>query len=239
MNYAAWFSGELEKLQDCLGYRFSDVGKLENALVHSSFAYEKGKTVHNERMEFLGDAVLELGVSRFLYESFPSFDEGRLTRSRAAIVCGKSLAEWGREIGLSELLRTGKGLETEQVRQGSLCSDAVEALLGAVFLDGGYFPAMAVIGRYLAFHLSRHSISGAENDPKSALQMLAHGKGLSSPVYEVLSVSGQPHTPLFSVRVMIGNEEAGSGDGRNRKAAEFAAARNAIFLLNREGSEPK
>ena len=115
MNYAAWFSGELEKLQDCLGYRFSDVGKLENALVHSSFAYEKGKTVHNERMEFLGDAVLELGVSHFLFSSFPLFSEGALTLSRAAIVCGKSLAEWGREIGLDEVLRTGNGLEPGKI----------------------------------------------------------------------------------------------------------------------------
>ena len=234
MNYAAWFSGELEKLQDRLGYFFSDAGKLKNALVHSSFAYEKGKKEHNERMEYLGDAVLELGVSRFLYDSFPSFDEGMLTRSRAAIVCGKSLAEWGRALGLSELLRTGKGLETEQVRHSSLCSDAVEALLGAVFLDGGYSRAMDVVGRYLAFHLSRHTVGGKENDPKSALQMLAHEKGMPPPVYEILSVSGQAHNPLFSVRVLIGCEEAGAGDGESRKAAEFAAARNAVFFLNRE-----
>lgn len=239
MNYAVWFSGELEKLQDRLGYCFSDAGKLENALVHSSYAYEKGKSDHNERMEYLGDAVLELGVSRFLYDSFPSFDEGRLTRSRAAIVCGKSLAEWGRELGLSELLRTGRGLETEQVRHGSLCSDAVEALLGAVFLDGGFSRAMDVVNRYLAFHFSRHPIDGEENDPKSALQMLAHEKGMPSPVYEILSVSGPAHSPVFSVRVLVGSEEAGAGEGESRKSAEFAAARNAVFLLNREASETK
>ncbi|MBL3538601.1 ribonuclease III [Aminivibrio sp.] len=239
MNYAVWFSAELEKLQDRIGYHFSDVGKLENALVHSSYAYEKGKLEHNERMEYLGDAVLELGVSRFLYDSFPSFDEGRLTRSRAALVCGKSLAEWGRELGLSELLRTGKGLETEQVRHGSLCSDAVEALVGAVFLDGGYSRAMDLVVRYIAFHLSRHPIDGDETDPKSALQMLAHEKGMPSPVYEVLSVSGSAHSPIFSVRVLIGSKESGAGDGESRKAAEFAAARNAFFLLNREELEPE
>ena len=182
-------------------------------------------------MEFLGDAVLELGVSRFLFDSFPSFAEGSLTRARASIVQGASLVEWGLELGLGRLLRTGNSLEAEIATHQSLCADGVEAILGAVFLDGDISPAMAVIKRYLSFHLSRHPIDKGERDPKSALQILAHSRGMPSPIYETLEVSGRAHSPRFLVRVLLGNEEGGRGEGKSKKAAEFAAAEEAFAYL--------
>lgn len=234
MNFDSWFKGRLEKLQERLGYRFKDQSKLKTALVHSSHAHEKGLREHNERMEFLGDAALELGVSRFLYEEYPDFDEGALTRSRAAIVCGKSLAEWGVELGLPDLLRTGNSLEQDDGRRLSLCSDAVEAVLGAVFLDGGLSSLMEVVEKFLTFHTSRNPVREGERDSKSSLQMTVHEKGLPDPVYEVISVTGPPHSPRFSVRVMIGAGEGGRGEGDSKKAAEFDAAEEALSMLTGE-----
>ncbi|MGI6784248.1 MAG: ribonuclease III [Aminivibrio sp.] len=239
MDYDAWFRGELEKLQQRLGYRFKNPSLLNSALVHSSYANEKGLTGHNERMEFLGDAALELGVSRFLYEEFPDFDEGALTRARAALVCGKSLAEWGTELGLPKLLRTGNSLEQDDGCRPSLCADAAEALFGAVFLDGGYYPLMEVIKTYFMFHSTRKPIGGGATDPKSSLQMAAHEKGLPCPVYEIISASGPAHCPWFSVRVTIGGAEAGKGEGTGKKAAEFAAAEDALLNFLQETTKEK
>lgn len=231
MDYETWYAGELEELQKRLGYRFNDVKKLKTALVHSSFANEKGAKDHNERMEFLGDAVLELGVSHFLFDSFPHFTEGGLTRARASIVRGVSLAEWGLELGLGRLLRTGNSLESDLTLHESLCADGVEAILGAVFLDGGFSSAMTVIEGYLSFHLSRHPVDKGERDPKSALQILAHSRDMAPPLYETLEVSGPPHSPWFLVRVLLGEKEEGRGEGKSKKAAEFAAAEEAFCSL--------
>lgn len=236
MDCESWFLGELQKLQERLGYRFEDLSRLKTALVHSSYANEKGAGGHNERMEFLGDAALELGVSHYLYEKHPDFDEGALSRARAGLVCGKSLAEWAVDLGLWKLLRTGNGLDHDGGGRSSLCSDAAEALFGAVFLDGGLPPLMKLIESYLAFHAARNPLKGREMDPKSSLQIAAHEKGLPSPSYEVLSVTGPSHSPRFTVKVMVGAEEGGMGEGESKKEAEFAAAEKTLSMVFPDGA---
>jgi len=235
MDYETWFSNELFRLQNRIDYFFSDNLILETALVHSSFAHEKGKKEHNERLEYLGDAVLELGVSRFLFSAFPQFDEGRLTRARSAIVCAASLSEWADHLGLCDLLRIGHGISRGEVRRTSLCSDAAEALFGAVFADGGFIASTGLIEKYLDFHFSLHPLEGQENDPKSSLQILAQERNLGIPVYEVISVSGPSHEPRFLVKVTIGGSVAGTGEGNSRKSAEFTAAGKAYAMLLEEG----
>ena len=235
MDYETWFANELFKLQNRIDYFFSDPLILETALVHSSFAHEKGKNEHNERLEFLGDAVLELGVSRFLFSVFPQFDEGRLTRARSAIVCAASLSEWADHLGLCDILRIGHGIGRGEVRRTSLCSDAAEALFGAVFADGGFTASTWLIEKYLDFHFSLHPVEGQENDPKSRLQILAQERNLGIPVYEVVSVSGPSHAPRFLVKVTIGGNVAGTGEGNSRKSAEFTAAGWAYSMLLEEG----
>lgn len=237
MNFDTWFRGELDRLQERLGYCFKDPAKLETALIHSSYAHEKGADDSNQRMEFLGDAALELGVSLFLYRKHPGFDEGDLTRARAAVVCGKSLAEWGEEMNLGRLLRTGHGLRRDQSAAVSLCTDAAEAVFGAVFLDGGFSALMEVIEKYLLFHRVRNPAGSQERDPKSRLQIAAQEKGLSLPVYEMLSVTGPSHSPRFCARVLVDGHEKGTGEGDTRKDAEFAAAEKALSLFGPETCE--
>lgn len=235
MEYEIWFSQELKKLQERISFFFSDISLLKTALIHSSYAYETGKNEHNERMEFLGDAVLQLTVSQFLFSSFPKYDEGKLTRLRATIVCARALSEWANDIGLCELLRTGKGMRLSDVQKSSVCSDTAEALFGAIFLDGGFQASLQVIQEYLRFHLARYPLSGEENDPKSSLQILSHEHGFGVPMYEILSIEGPSHSPRFLVQVKLGAFIAGQGKGVSRKSAEFNAAKEGVlFLMNRK-----
>jgi len=231
MNYETWYAFELDKLQDRIGYIFDDISFLRTALLHSSYLNEHGGREHNERMEFLGDSVLQLSVSCFLFISEKKLDEGALSRQRASLVCGASLGRWSEYICLPALLRTGKGVVRETFRS-SMYADAVEAVFGAVFLDGGYEAADAVIRGYLEFLL--RTTSQEPMDPKSSLQMLAQEKGLGIPSYEVLSVTGPSHEPLFSVRVLLGGASGGEGQGFSRKAAEFNAAKEALSYLSKE-----
>ena len=235
MNFEDWYNRKLEKLQESIGYFFSDLALLRTALLHSSFSYEHGVTSHNERLEFLGDSVLQLSASHLLFISEKQLDEGALSRKRAALVCGNSLRRWAEYIGIPTLLRTGKGMSGGAARS-SIYEDAVEALFGAVFLDGGFMAADRVILRYLDFltHISPPETA----DPKTVLQILAQEKGIGIPSYETLSVTGPSHLPLFHVRVLLGGIPAGEGTGTSKKAAEFNAAREGYDFFTKETATP-
>ena len=231
-EYETWFSSGLEKLQERIGYIFIRDFLLRSALVHSSFAHENGLKEHNERMEFLGDAVLQLGVSHFLFETRTEEDEGILSRCRASLVCGAALFRWARHVGIPPLLRMGKGLAHGSPHL-SLFADAAEAVFGAAFLDGGMDAADTVLRGYLDFQASQ-GVLGDFADPKSRLQSEAQQRGLGLPVYEILSLTGPSHAPVFEVLVKLGDAAAGHGTGNSRKRAEADAARKGLDSLMSE-----
>ena len=232
-EYKQWFSGELLKLQERVGYFFSDPLLLEKALTHSSYAYEHGLPISNERLEFLGDAVLQLSVSHSLFAEFQEWDEGRLSRRRASFVCGSALLAWGVALGVCPLLRRGKGMAGND-GSDSCCSDAAEALFGAIFLDGGYEGVCRIVPAYLAFQSARPVSAIEEDDPKSRLQRVCQELGIGLPAYETAAVDGPPHSPLFTVRIFLSGETAGEGTGPSRKSAEFAAAEAGLLFLSRK-----
>lgn len=232
-EYTRWFAGELLKLQERVGYFFTDPFLLEKALTHSSYAYEQGISLSNERLEFLGDAVLQLSVSQSLFVEFPDWDEGMLSRRRASLVCGSALLAWGRTMGICALLKKGKGMSRND-ESASSCADAAEALIGAIFLDGGYEGVFRTVSAYLSFQNSRIVFSEEEDDPKSRLQRASQEHGLGLPVYETVSVEGPSHAPLFTVRILLSGETAGEGKGQSRKSAEFAAAEMGLKFLPRK-----
>lgn len=224
----AWFTEKLDKLQQGVGYRFRDLRLLMTALTHSSYAYENGIPEDNERLEFLGDAVLQLVVSCYLYLLPDISDEGTLSQRRAFLVCEESLVSWARIIGLPPLLRRGRSVSQEEAC-GTMSADTAEALFGAVFLDGGYDAASALIEAYLRFQMQRAPL--ATQDPKSELQITVQQQGWDVPVYEVTRITDPPHAPVFDVRVLVADSPLGEGRGPSRKSAEFNAARKAMEYL--------
>ncbi|NLB84159.1 MAG: ribonuclease III, partial [Synergistaceae bacterium] len=200
-EYNRWFASELRKLQERVGYFFSDPFLLEKALTHSSYAYEHGISLSNERLEFLGDAALQLCVSHSLFSEFPQWDEGMLSQRRASLVCGSALLAWGQAMGVCVLLKKGKGMSRND-ESGSTCADAAEALIGAIFLDGGYEGVFRTISAYLSFQNFRSVFSEEEDDPKSRLQRASQEHGLGLPTYETVTVEGPSHAPLFTVRIL-------------------------------------
>ena len=232
-EYTLWFTGELRKLQERVGYFFTDPFLLEKALTHSSYAYEHGIALANERLEFLGDAVLQLCVSHSLFSEFPEWDEGALSQRRASLVCGSALLAWGQAMGVCVLLKKGKGMARND-ESGSICADAAEALIGAIFLDGGYEGVSRTISAYLSFQNSRLVFSEEEDDPKSRLQRACQEHRLGLPAYETVAVEGPSHAPFFTVRILLSGETAGEGTGQSRKSAEFAAAEKGLQFLSRK-----
>lgn len=211
-----------------LSYEFSDTELLQRALTHKSFAAR-----NNERLEFLGDAVLDLVISETLYGDHNSVDEGGLTRLRALLVRGATLTEMAREIGLDSVLQLGTG----EARSGghqrdSILADALESLFGAIFLDGGFQAAHDVIMKLYAERLENLPELDDLKDPKTRLQEALQADGLALPDYEVTREEGPPHARHFEVVCRIperGLETAGSG--RSRRVAEQEAAERALLLL--------
>lgn len=217
---------ELDALQDALGYHFDDEGLLDEALCHSSFSNEHGMSMSNERLEFLGDSVLGFAVARALFRTCPGATEGELTRKRAELVCGTSLARLATRLRVPELLLCGRSIRAGAV-PASLCEDAIEALFGAICLDGGIEAAASVVERLLLRELEAQSVT---IDPKSRLQMWLQARGLPLPRYELISVTGPSHAPSFDVRIRAqGVEHVASGS--SRKEAEHAAAGMALEAL--------
>lgn len=213
-------------LEDRLGHRFRDRKLLETALTHPSFGGDH-HVPHYQRLEFLGDAVLELAVSRYLYFELPEVDEGKLTRIRAALVREESLNRAARRIGLGEFIRLSVGEERSGGRQKpSILSDVMEAVLAAVYLDAGFDEAVRIIGMVLGEEL-RPEVLKDHLDAKSRLQELMQREG-RMPSYDYLSMEGPPHAPVFAYRVMDGEQELGRGSGTSKQNAQQAAARDAL-----------
>lgn len=223
----------LADLQNRLGYNFRDENLLRLALTHPSVAHESGvASEHNQRLEFLGDAVLGLILSRELYEKFPDSDEGPLTKSRAKLVNRKALAERGRSLGIGEHLLLSRGEEASSGRERvSALADAFEALLGAIFLDGGFDLAREFILREFANDFSALAeISGIEN-PKGELQELLQARSPKAPEYETVSATGPDHDRIFECIVQHDGVELARGTGKSKKAAESEAALAALKKL--------
>ena len=215
---------------DRLGHRFNDPALLELALTHRSWCAEHSGSSSNERLEFLGDAVLSLVVARRLYERFSDWAEGDLAKARASLVNAATLAEVGRSVGLGEQLRLGRGEEATGGRaKPSIVADAVEAVIGAVYLDGGIGAADDSVGRLLGGHLDAVANSPGHADFKTRLQELAARLGLCPPSYDV-TTSGPAHDRRFRAEVRAG-DEAGVGAGSTKKDAEQRAAEVAYTAL--------
>lgn len=214
-----------------LGYRFSNPALLDEALSHRSAS----KKINNERLEFLGDALLGLVVADALFKTVANVDEGALSRLRASLVRGTTLAEIAREIGLDTHLNLGHGeLRSGGAKRSSLLADALEAVLGAVFLDGGFDPAAQTALKLLGPRLVNLPDAESLKDPKTRLQEWLQGRGLALPDYEVAGVTGPDHAQKFAVSCMACGQST-TGSGRSRRAAEQAAAEAMLGLLT-EGS---
>ncbi|HZL44396.1 MAG TPA: ribonuclease III [Verrucomicrobiae bacterium] len=225
-----------QELQKELGYVFRDSSLLELALTHPSVAHEQGSpTETNQRLEFLGDAVLQLVLTRALYENFPDFEEGPLTKARAKLVNRRTLAEHGRELGLGRHLILSRGEETHGGRERpSALADVFEALLGAIFLDGGFDPAREfILRRFRGAFGGLGAIPILEN-PKGELQELLQSLSNDSPEYRVVSTSGPDHDRVFECTVHHGGAELARGVGKSKKAAESEAALAALTRLRQE-----
>lgn len=193
------------------------------AMTHPSYANEQGEAEHNQRLEFLGDAVLGFCAADLLYARYPEADEGTLTRMRARLVNAESLAEWARHNGVPAVLRLGRGAEAGGLRDSTnVLADAVEALIAAVYLGTGLPAAQELCERVVAARLGQ--FAGPEQDPKSALQERVQAKGLGTPLYEVVRADGPDHERWFEVAVRVGDSELARGRGRSKRAAEFQAA---------------
>jgi len=226
----------LTSLQDALAYSFSQVGLLETALTHSSSANERPTgTEHNERLEFLGDAVLELAVSEELYRMFPETAEGQLTRMRARLVNEPTLADLARELDIPSLLRLGRGEEMQGGRERpALLADALEAVFGAVFSDGGYGAAAACVRAVFASRWPREPVRPRAKDSKSRLQEETQFRFKARPVYALTSASGPEHEKVYTVELTLPDGRRIAAEGPSIKKAEHLAAEQALDLLARE-----
>lgn len=219
---------KLEKLQEVIGYQFKDPGLLTHALTHSSYANEKhwDKTRCNERLEFLGDAVLEVISSDFLFHTYESMPEGEMTKLRASLVCEPTLAYCADVIPLGDYLLLGKGEDlTGGRKRPSVVSDAMEAVIGAIYLDGGLANAKEFIHRFILNDIEHKQLF---YDSKTILQELVQEKGLQPIEYVLIGEEGPDHDKCFTVVVQVNGQVVGNGTGHTKKAAEQAAAYQAI-----------
>lgn len=221
----------LEELEKKTGYRFKDRHLLHQAMTHSSYSNERhwDKLECNERLEFLGDAVLELVSSDFLYHKYPDRKEGELTKLRASMVCEPSLAYCAKDLSLEKYLLLGKGEEATGGRnRPSIISDAMEALIGAIYLDGGFTSAKEFVHRFILNDIEDKQLFF---DSKTILQEIVQSEYKEGIRYEMIGESGPDHNKIFQYAVYIGEEKFGIGTGRTKKAAEQSAAYESILKL--------
>lgn len=226
-------SGDLQKFQEIIGYTFKNKALLKNALTHSSFANEKHwcYETNNERLEFLGDAVLELISSDFIFKANPRMVEGKMTKMRASLVCEMSLAASAREIHLGEYLYLGKGeRQTGGDKRDSILSDAFEAVIGAIYMDGGYEPVSRFVKKYVLTDIEKKQLF---HDSKTILQEIVQSKIHENTQiqYPILREEGPDHDKTFEVCCVINGIEYGKGCGHTKKGAEQKAAYETILLL--------
>ena len=222
--------GRLEKV---LGYEFGDRTKLTTAVTHRSYAHEQraAGVPHNERLEFLGDAVLDLVVGHLLMSQYPELREGQLSVTRAQVVSEEGLSAVARELGLGEWLLLGKGEDKSGGREKrSLLADAFEAVVAAIYMDGGFPAAWAFVERTLAERIQAVCLTGF-SDHKTRLQERAQALLKQTPVYEVVGELGPDHAKVFEVAAIINGQEWARACGTSKKGAEQAAAAAAHFQL--------
>ena len=225
---------ELESLEARLGVTFNDPSLLQQSLVHRSYVNENPETslADNERLEFLGDALLGLVVAEELYRRFPHLSEGQLTRMRSSLVRKESLARVSAALNLGDYLLLGRGEEASGGRQRPTnLSRVLEAVLGATLLDQGFAAAQGVVLRLFADALEHLSETRLVADPKSRLQELVQSKWQVTPVYHTVAEEGPDHSKLFTVEVMAGGDVLGRGVGRSKQSAEKEAAKAALRNL--------
>ena len=224
---------KIEKLEQIIGYSFKDKLLVKRALTHTSFSNEQkiNKNGDYERLEFLGDAVLELLSSEYIYLTNASMGEGTMTKLRAAIVCEPSLAQCANAFGLSEFIFLGKGESAMGGRKrDSIVSDVLEALIGALYLDGGMEEAKKFVHKYILIDIENKQVM---YDAKSSLQELVQKNKAGQIKYILLSESGPEHDKEFQCAVEIDGKRMGIGIGRNKKEAEQKAAAEALFDLKK------
>ena len=225
----------LENLEERISYHFKKRDLLVQAMTHSSFTNEqkKEKTPNYERLEFLGDAVLELVSSEYLFETMGNVAEGVLTKKRASMVCEPSLAFCAKDLELGKYMRLGKGEEATGGRtRESIIADGMEAVIGAIYLDGGMEEAKKFIYRFILNDLENKQLF---YDSKSNLHELVQANFKADIVYELAGENGPEHNKSFTVKVYLGKEVVGEGNGKTKKAAEQQAAYQALLRLREQG----
>ncbi len=222
----------MKALQENLKYTFKNEKLLINALTHSSYANETRDGISsNERLEFLGDSVLSIIVSEFIYKKFKNLPEGELTKLRASLVCEKSLCGFSRELKIGEYLRLGKGEEKSGGRErDSILADAFEAVLAAIYLDGGFENAKNHVMRFVTNEL-QHTDEEQFKDYKTALQEIIQRNPEETVSYILTGESGPDHDKVFEVEVRLNSNTIGKGVGKNKKQAEQSAAKEALTLM--------
>jgi ribonuclease-3 len=229
-------------LEATLGVTFPDRALALAALTHKSWVNEHREegTAHNERLEFLGDAVVDLAVSQRLMERFPEAREGELSKMRAAVVDERGLSEMARALGVGSLLRLGRGEEQTGGREkASLLCDAMEAVIAVLFLSGGLPAVLALVDRFLGEAFDRAVAGTLDRDYKTQLQELAYGRLKALPAYRVLEERGPDHAKVFVVEVTVGQELVERAEGRSKKDAEQAAALRCLQLLQARVAPPE
>lgn len=237
-----FYSENTERLESALGYAFRDKDLLTEALTHKSFHHENPEKSgpHNERLEFLGDSVLGLTIVEFLFNCKPELTESAMSKIKSYIVKGSILSEIASNISLGKFLRLGRGEEeTGGRRKKSILADAFEAVLGAVYIDGGYDIARGTILMLLKEKIESAVSSGQYHDYKTDLQEKSQMLFGELPEYRVISQTGQEHRKVFAIDVFITGQKFGSGTGRNKKEAQTLAAKEAIEKLSVEYPGPK
>lgn len=227
---------KLSNLEDILGFRFTDLRILQQALIHSSYAFERSQPeANNEILEFLGDAVLDLVIGHILYKHYSQMREGELTRFRAALVNENHLAEMARQVSLGDFIYLGKGEEASSGRnKSSILSSAFEAVIGAVFEDGGYSAAEKMVDTLFTPAIEGKKESLLAGDAKSRLQELLQSKHNEAPSYRLDGEEGPSHKKLFTASVLFQGNVLGTGQAGSKKEAEQQAAAYALRKLDHQ-----
>ena len=230
---------EITQLESEIGYKFADITYLENAVTHSSYSIEqKSRGINlpsNERLEFLGDAVLQIVVSEYLYNNFAKYGEGALTKMRQSLVCEKNLSKIAADISLGDYINLGRGEEAMGCRtRPKVLADALEALIAAIYIDCGGGKEY----REVVLRLMKDGIDGVvgtrKGDYKTLLQQLVEADGTAMLEYTVISEEGPEHDRVFTVAAFVNNNEVGRGSAKSKKSAEMEAAKHALLLFGVE-----
>ena len=229
-------AADIESFEKAIGYTFKDKALITQAFTHSSFVNEQkiNKKSDYERLEFLGDAVLEMISSAFLFRKYPQKKEGELSKIRASLVCEPALAFASEKLNIRKYMQLGKGEEATGGRnKESIIADMMEAVIGALFLDGGIEESKRFIDTYVLTNVESMQMF---SDSKSILQEIAQGQNLGAVRYEICGESGPEHDKIFDVRVFVGDKNLGEGSGKTKKAAEQKAAYEALLVLKKKNN---